>query len=321
MHGACSTIALHGGGAEGVRAEQGGAMQTDSKLEERGRGVHALCFAAMGSPCEVLVHGVDAPTARELGQLAADEAWRIERKFSRYRDDSVIAEIHRRRGHEQTVDEETAGLIEFAYECYELSDGYFDITSGVLRRAWKFDGSDRVPAPEQIEALRPLIGFHRLRWRTPTLVLPEGMELDLGGIGKEYAVDCAFALVAARTRSPFLVNFGGDLRASAAMPHGPWQVAVERPGEAGAAAMVLELERGALATSGDARRFLLKDGVRYSHVLDPHTGWPVRDAPRSVTVAAANCTEAGLLATISLLNGLHAEAFLAEQGVKHWIVR
>ena len=84
--------------------------------------------------------------------------------------------------------------------------------------------------------------------------------------------------------------------------------------------MVLELSQGALATSGDARRFLLRDGVRYSHVLDPHTGWPVRDAPRSVTVAAASCTEAGLLSTMALLHGPSARTFLGEQGVRHWIV-
>ena len=295
-------------------------MLTELKLEERGRGLQAVTFAAMSSPCEVLVHGVAPPQALELGRLAADEAWRIERKFSRYRDDSVIAGIHRQRGREQTVDDETAGLLDFAHECYQLSDGYFDITSGVLRRAWKFDGSDRIPDAATVAALLPLIGFHRLHWRRPSLLLPEGMELDLGGIGKEYAVDCAFGLIEARTQAPFLVNFGGDLRASRPPPHGPWQVAVERPGSDGEAALVLELSQGALATSGDARRFLLRDGVRYGHVLDPHTGWPVRDAPRSVTVAAASCTEAGLLSTMALLHGPDAETFLSGQGVRYWIV-
>jgi len=84
---------------------------------------------------------------------------------------------------------------------------------------------------------------------------------------------------------------------------------------------VLELERGALATSGDARRFLQKDGIRYGHILNPRTGWPVRDAPRSVTVAASSCTEAGLLSTLALLHGADAEVFLEQQGVGHWLLR
>jgi thiamine biosynthesis lipoprotein len=81
------------------------------------------------------------------------------------------------------------------------------------------------------------------------------------------------------------------------------------------------LVRGGLATSGDARRFLLKDGVRYAHILDPATGWPVRGAPRSVTVAAGTCTDAGMLATFAMLQGRRAERFLRAQGVDHWVQR
>jgi thiamine biosynthesis lipoprotein len=84
--------------------------------------------------------------------------------------------------------------------------------------------------------------------------------------------------------------------------------------------MILDLEHGALATSGDSRRYLLKDGVRYGHILDPRTGWPVADAPRSVTVAASSCTEAGLLSTLALLNGARASEFLEEQGVRFWLL-
>ena len=79
--------------------------------------------------------------------------------------------------------------------------------------------------------------------------------------------------------------------------------------------------RGAVTTSGDLRRYLLKDGVRYGHILDPRTGWPVQDAPRSVTVLEVNCTQAGLLSTLAILHGAGAERFLAELNVKHWVVR
>jgi thiamine biosynthesis lipoprotein len=303
-----------------VAGAAGDLPERELDVEARPGGLLAVRFAAMASPCELLLPVMDADAARELGAIVAGEAWRIEHKYSRYRDDSVIAHLHQGRGREQEVDAETAALLDFARQCFELSDGLFDITSGVLRHAWKFDGSDRVPAPAAIAALLPLVGFGRLCWASPRLTLPAGMELDLGGIGKEYAVDQAHDLLRARYDAPFLINFGGDLRASQPSPQGPWQVGVERPGSERDAALLLELGRGGLATSGDARRYLLKDGVRYGHILDPRSGWPVRGAPRSVTVAASSCTEAGLLATLALLQGAGARAFLEEQGVRYWLL-
>jgi FAD:protein FMN transferase len=258
--------------------------------------------------------------ALKIGTVAAQEAWRVEKKYSRYRDDSVTAWIHENRGTSIEVDEETASLIDFASQCFDLSEGLFDITSGVLRRVWTFDGSDRIPEPAAIEGLLRVVGFDKLRWQSPHLSLPAGMELDFGGIGKEYAVDRAYQLLAARNSTPFLVNFGGDLRANRPPPHGPWQVGIERPDTDREATMVLDLEHGALATSGDSRRYLLKDGIRYGHILNPLTGWPTPDSPRSITVAASSCTEAGLLSTVALLHGAAAQAYLEEQGVRYWLL-
>jgi thiamine biosynthesis lipoprotein len=287
-------------------------------------------FKAMASPCELLVDGGDEDQARELVAAACEEALRIERKFSRYRDDSVIACLQAAGGQAVAVDDETALLLDFAAHCHALSAGRFDVTSGVLRRAWRFDGSAALPTAQQVSALLGLVGWQRVVWQRPWFSLPAGMELDLGGIGKEYAVDRVQALLQARTALPLLVNFGGDLVVSGPRRDGrAWQVGIERP-EAlpqllpeplAAAAGVLEISAGALATSGDARRFLLKDGVRYGHILDPRDGWPVRDAPRSVTVAAPSCTEAGVLSTLAMLQGAAAETWLATQGVPHWVLR
>jgi thiamine biosynthesis lipoprotein len=278
-------------------------------------------FTAMASPCEVLLPLMSRHAALAIGTVAAQEAWRLEKKYSRYRDDSVTTWIHANRDTPIEVDEETASLIDFARQCFDLSEGLFDITSGVLRRAWTFDGSDRIPEAAAIQRLLPLVGLDKLQWQPPRLLLPAGMELDFGGIGKEYAVDRAYELLAARDWTPFLVNFGGDLRANRPPPHGPWQVGVERPDTDREATMLLDLEHGALATSGDSRRYLLKDGIRYGHILHPSTGWPVLGAPRSVTVAASSCTEAGLLATMALLQGNRAQAFLDEQGVRYWLLQ
>jgi thiamine biosynthesis lipoprotein len=193
------------------------------QVEPRGDHLVAICFTAMASPCELLLPTSDHATALNLAALVAQEAWRIEKKYSRYRDDSVTAWIHRSRGTAIDVDPETASLIDFANHCFELSEGLFDVTSGVLRQAWVFDRSDRVPEPSVIERLVTFVGFDKLQWQSPSLLLPPGMELDFGGIGKEYAVDSAYGILVASWDGPFLINFGGDLRASRPPSHGALQ--------------------------------------------------------------------------------------------------
>ena len=276
----------------------------------------------MASPCEVLVDTDDERTARECLEAAREEALRIERKFSRYRTDNIVHTINHAAGRPVEVDEELAGLLDYAATCHEISGGSFDITSGVLRRVWTFDGRETTPDPAALAAALALVGWARVTWRDRTLTLPAGMEIDLGGLGKEYAVDRAAAVVAQRTGDSFLVNFGGDLYASGPRRgNEPWRVGVENPAAPGAGHLGrLELVRGALATSGDARRFVMVHGRRLGHILDPRTGWPVEGAPRSVTVMAGTCIEAGTLATLAILRGSDAERFLEEQGVQHWVV-
>ena len=218
-----------------MRSPSGEPMQDDSTLtlEERPSDLIAVCFQALGGPCEVLLSAAARSSALEIGGIAAREAWRIERKFSRYRDDSVIGWIHRNRGTEVTVEAETGALLDFARQCYQLSDGLFDVTSGVLRQVWKFDGSDRIPDSTEVARWAQLVGFDKVKWRSPKLLLPERMELDFGGFGKEYAVDRAYDLLAARRIGAFLINFGGDLRANRCPPPDPWQVGIERPDTCG----------------------------------------------------------------------------------------
>jgi thiamine biosynthesis lipoprotein len=276
---------------------------------------------AMASPCEVHVADGDRSVAQRVLDLVSTEAWRVEDKFSRYRAGNIVHEINRSEGRAIVVDAETARLLDYADELFKLSDGSFDITSGVLRAAWRFDGSDRVPRRVTVAALLARVGWQRVRWRAPELTLRRGMEIDFGGIGKEYAVDRAAALAKSVCNS-CLINFGGDLLALGPSVAGrPWQVGVESLSQQGQAVRQIELTCGALATSGDARRFVLKNGKRYGHILNPKTGWPVEGVPRSVTVAAATCTQAGMLATFSMLRGGDAESFLDAQGVKYWCLR
>jgi thiamine biosynthesis lipoprotein len=279
-------------------------------------------FTAMASPCELLVETSDASLAAQLLSIVQTEALRIQQKFSRYRQDNIVWRINNAQGQPLEVDDETALFINFAAQCYALSDGLFDITSGILGRLWKFDGSNKIPAQTDITAALAHVGWPKVQWNAPQLRLPAGMQLDFGGIGKEYAVDRCLHLASQHSQLPLLVNFGGDLAVNGPRQDGsPWQVGIETPDQYRQADYVLEIASGALATSGDAQRYLLANNQRYGHILNPFTGWPIAQAPISITVAAANCIQAGMLATFGLLKGPDAETFLDQQGLPFWCLR
>ncbi|MFK5913107.1 MAG: FAD:protein FMN transferase, partial [Woeseiaceae bacterium] len=186
-------------------------------------------FKAMASPCELLIETEDKTLALSLTKLAYDEALRIEHKFSRYRKNNVIHKINNSNGQAVTVDEETALLLDYANQCFQISDGLFDITSGVLREIWKFDGSDNIPKNKDVKRILPFIGWKKVSWQNPSITLQTGMEVDLGGIGKEYAVDRTAMLIRAQTNVSVLINFGGDLYATTSKADGSgWIIGIEK---------------------------------------------------------------------------------------------
>jgi thiamine biosynthesis lipoprotein len=279
-------------------------------------------FRAMASPCEVLIDTEDRPLAEAMLRVAEREARRVEAKFSRYQDGNIIDRINHSRGRPVPIDEETEALLGYAATCHRMSQGMFDITSGALRRVWTFDGGEHVPSDAELREAFRHVGWERIVYEDSTLRMPDGMEIDLGGIGKEYAVDRAAALIRARTTAAFLVNFGGDLLAvGPCRGERPWRVGIDDPDRPGEAALYrIDIPAGALATSGDARRFVRWNGKRLGHILNPKTGWPVENAPRAVTVLGQTCIEAGTLSTLAYLQGARAREFLEEQGVQFWIV-
>lgn len=228
----------------------------------------------MASPCAVLVETTDSALGLKIGDLVKAEALRIEAKYSRYRP-SVITDINTRAGQSVELDAESADLIDYAAQCFQISAGKFDITSGILRHAWKYGEHEKPPTQNQVRAVLNYVGWQRVSWNRPHLKLAAGMEIDLGGIGKEYAVDRALTLAKQHTEVAVLVNLGGDLRVSGPRRGSPWQVAIENVDKTGTAAGILELASGAIATSGDTYRRVIQSGVRYGHVLDPQSGWPV----------------------------------------------
>jgi thiamine biosynthesis lipoprotein len=281
-------------------------------------------FHAMGSPCRVRIDGATRADrrAREAVLAAVAEVRRIEAAYSRYRADSVVARINAAAGSgvPVAVDDETRHLLRFAVQLHEASDGRFDITSGVLRRAWDFRAAAPPPA-DAVTALLPLIGWQRVTFDEQGVSLPTaGMEIDFGGIGKEYAADRAATLLQQAGLLHGYVNLGGDIRLLGPMSDGqPWRLGIAHPRRPDELVAELQLADGALATSGDYERFIEHDGQRYSHILDPRTGWPVQ-AWQSVSVLAPACVAAGALATIAMLMGPQAPAFLRAQGVAHVLV-
>jgi FAD:protein FMN transferase len=279
-------------------------------------------FHAMASPCQVLLPAASEAQARTLAQSAIDEVRRIEAKYSRYRDDSVVTAINRAAGGDAVaVDDETASLLHYAGQLHGISGGLFDITTGVLRKAWDFREA-RMPAPGQLDGLLALTGWQLVeRARKDgvhTVRLPKpGMELDFGGFGKEYAADRAAAKLLEQGVRHGYVNLGGDFHVLGPQPDGtPWRIAIQDPRKADGTIAAIDVAGGALCTSGDYERYFEHDGKRYCHILDPRTGWPVT-AWRSVSVLAPLTAAAGACATIAMLKGGEALSFLASMEVAY----
>lgn len=276
-------------------------------------------FKAMGSPCEVQGFVASRQQGESVVQQVETDVARLEQRYSRYRTDSFLSEINRvaAAGGEIAIDEETAGLLNYAATCYQQSDGLFDITSGVLRRAWRFDHGE-LPDPELIDKLLETVGWEKLRWQDLKLSFPlSGMEIDLGGVVKEYAADRAASLCEAAGMHSGLINMGGDIRAVGARPDGsPWIISIQHPRKPGEVLQNIELFRGGIATSGDYERCIQIGGVRYSHILNPRTGWPVKHLA-SVSVVGDFCLIAGSASTITMLKEEDGPSWLENLGLLH----
>ena len=276
-------------------------------------------FHAMASDCAVHVQA-ETPAASAMIAIAAEaEVGRIEARYSRYRADSELKRINdvATAGGATDIDPETAGLIGYAMACFQSSGGAFDITSGLLRQAWNFKGS-RLPEQREIEALLSRIGLDKVTLSDGRLSFAQaGMELDFGGLGKEYAADRAAEVCCEMGARHGFVDLGGDIRVIGPQSDGEaWRIGIRDSRDGSAVVAEVALHRGALATSGDYERFIEVAGRRYCHILDPRTGWPARGLS-SVTVISERCLVAGSLATSAMLKGGKGCAWLESLGVRH----
>jgi len=256
----------------------------------------------MGCPCELRFHS-DTKRAfdRAAGQCVR-EILRFEKKYSRYQPTSVTSKINRAAGRTPvSIDAETVAILRYAAVCHEQSGGLFDITSGVLRRVWNRERT-ALPLPGELDACLALVGWERVEHSENQVYLPlKGMELDFGGVVKEYAADAAALIAGQAGVRHGLINLGGDIRIVGPQPGGePWPVGIVHPLRTDSAVATVSLANGAMTTSGGYERYVEIGGRRFSHLIDPRTGWPV-DGLLSVSVAAEQAVVAGSIASIALL--------------------
>ncbi|MBV1872583.1 MAG: FAD:protein FMN transferase [Gammaproteobacteria bacterium] len=280
-------------------------------------------FKAMGGPVDVKLYGATQSLLVEACKGIEDEVFRLEKKYSRYRDDSIATAINHtaKEGGKISVDTETASLLNYANVAHQQSDGLFDITSGVLREIWDFKTLTSPPAEQSIKALLERVGWHHVSWAGSELSFQKKeMELDFGGYVKEYAADCAAGVCRQMGVLSGVLNLAGDIVILGPKPdESPWEIGIRHPRAPESAYALVAMNAGAIATSGDYERFFIHEKTRYCHILNPKTGYPVQSMA-SVTVCADSCLVAGTASTITMLREEDGPDWIANLGLPYLLL-
>ncbi|HEV2663277.1 MAG TPA: FAD:protein FMN transferase [Blastocatellia bacterium] len=265
---------------------------------------------SMGCVYTVVVYGHDPARLRDAAAAALDEVDRIDRLMSHYKNDSELSMVNREAAKAPVkVDPE---LYDFIAECLRYSresEGAFDITVGPLMKAWGFfRGEGRMPGEAELAEARGRVGYGRviLNQKDGTIFFDKaGVEIDLGGIAKGYAVDRAVAVLKQCGVTSALVSAGGStIYALGAPPGKPaWEIEVQDPAERDRIATRVRLKDRALSVSGSNEKFFELNGARYSHVMDPRTGWPVQGI-LSVAVISDDGTSGDALDNVFFVLGV-----------------
>jgi thiamine biosynthesis lipoprotein len=272
------------------------------------RGIRRVEFRALGTHCVIQFRHEGDDAARDfiaaaLGWLSAFEA-----KFSRFRPDSVISRINAAAGREWVpVDAETEHLLDLAADLHRLTDGILDPTMLPLLRVWDWKTlHEKLPDKAEIKSARALTGFGKFQRKPGRVFLPQaGMGLDFGGFGKEFAVDQLVRIARGHGIRDALIDLGRDLYAIGGNGQHPfWHVGLEDARSPGTCWGGLAVSDFGVAVSGDGLRRFEYNGVRYGHILDPRSGWPVANGLRGVSVLAPTCLQAGIYSTSIFVLGL-----------------
>lgn len=279
-------------------------------------------FKSMASRCEICIPYLSGRNNQDAFLLGESEVRRIEKKYSRYLTDSIISSINFAAGKDWVLcDDETNQLLDYTESMYQISGGLFDITSGVLRRAWNFF-EPQLPNPDTLQECLSIVGWRDVvRANNAIFLKKQGMEIDFGGVAKEYAADrCAQVLLAHGVTSGY-VNLAGDIRVLGPKPDkSPWFIGIQHPrSDRGDMIASIPVESGGLATSGDYERYFDLGDKRYSHLLNPKTGYP-NHSWQSVSVLAPSTLIAGTYSTIAMLMDHAAIDFLRESNLPYFAI-
>ena len=264
-------------------------------------------FHSMGSACQLLYKSGSLENAGEFHRDMLSWLKAFEARYSRYGADSLICEINRNAGEGWVdVDAETDKLFALCDSAVSMSHGCFDPSALPLIQLWDYKASrTNIPDAEAVNEALSYVGWSRVEREKGKIRLPgKGMGIDVGGIGKEYAVDMVVAMALEHGIDSILVDFGQDLRVLGESPDGEsWRIGLEDPSDPGRCWSGVALQEGAVATSGDYRRNFIFNGKRYGHIIDPRNGYPVSNHGLAVSVIAPLCTTAGVLATTAFILG------------------
>ncbi len=285
-----------------------------------------LTGAAMGTQYNLtIVVADDTPGKDALQAAVAALLEDIERRLSTYIDDSELSLLNAAGANEWLpVSGELCEALAGALDMARLTDGAFDVTVGPLVNLWGF-GPDEIvltpPSERDIASARMQVGYERIETdcEVPAVRKSDpGIYIDLSGYAKGYGVDRVAALLDREGIGNYLADIGGELRMRGENANGDrWRIAIEQPlDDARRVHSILRITNAAVATSGDYRNFFIHDGRRYSHTIDPRTGYPVRHNAASVTVVATTAAYADAMATGLLVLGVEDGLRLArEKGI------
>jgi len=270
--------------------------------------LHRKTLKLMGSRFDISVVANDSIEASNYINLAINEISRIEKIISSWDTNSQTSEINHNAGVKPVkVSKELFNLIQRSLAISKLTDGAFDISYASMDKIWKFDGSMKImPSEEEINQSVSKVGYQNiiLNEENETVFLKlKGMKIGFGAIGKGYAADKAKKLLISKGITAGIINASGDMNTWGKQPNGEdWKVAITNPMNKNTAFALLPITNGAVVTSGNYEKYVTFNSIRYSHIIDPRTGYPTSGI-LSVTVFAPKAELADALATSVFVMG------------------
>lgn len=277
-------------------------------IEDMTRGLFRLKFQALGTVCEVQFRTASVEAAKEFRKAALDWLREFEEKWSRFKPDSLLCKINAKAGDSPVeITGEDEEILRLCDHAYRISDGLHDPTLLPVTALWDEAGkNDCLPSDLEIAEAKKLVSWPSVEWGNGKVFLPEpGMALEIGGFGKEYAVDRLVGFARQFEIEDCLVDLGRDVSAIGKPPHGPaWILGIEDARTEDAASYRLAVSGKSLATSGNERRFRMVGGKKFGHIIDPRSGWPAANEVITASCLADDCLTAGLFSTGACILGM-----------------